>query len=175
MAKPKLTDAQWADVQAAWTATNLPVLELSRRFGVSDTAINKRADKFVWGPRNAAARKRAMVEAAAAGLSPGLKSKPPENDAERGMQDAVSQDIEAMAIGSDVALTALRRCKVMLGDEDLEPRDFKHVVESGRLALEMYRRARNLDEPNREPEDESPLLALAKSIGEARASRPQTA
>lgn len=162
------------DARSLWITTDLPVAEIGKRFGVSDTAINKRAKSHAWGPRNAPSRKRALVDAAAAGLTVGLNPKPNQTTAEQSIMNAAAQDIEAMSIGSDVALTALRRCKDMLG-VNLEPRDFKCIVESGRLALEMYRRARNLDEPKRDDDEESPLLALSKSLRETREARPQAA
>lgn len=44
----RLTDLQWADVRAAYEVKNLSDHELSRMFGVSNTAIRKKAQKDGW-------------------------------------------------------------------------------------------------------------------------------
>lgn len=147
MANPKLTEAQWGDIRTQWIATDRAVRDIAREFGVSDTAVNKRASKEGWGPRNAPARKRAIVASGASGLNPGLQTKPNQSPAETAILDAADQDIQAMRLASDVALAALRRCRDMLDRDGWEPRDIKALAETGRIALESYRRARNLDEP----------------------------
>ena len=44
----RLTDLQWADVRAAYEVKSLSDHELSRMFGVSNTAIRKKAQKEGW-------------------------------------------------------------------------------------------------------------------------------
>lgn len=104
------------------------------------------------------------------------------------IEDEVAQDVADMRLAASVGRMVLQRCQLVLGmvevEDDgtetknlalVEPKDIKAIAEAARAGLEMIRRARNLDDPKREDDDASPLLALAKSIGEARAARPQTA
>lgn len=182
-----LAKTQWAEIRAAWISTNKPTRELARDFGVSEAAIRKRATKEAWGPRNASARKRAIVEAGLAGARPSAQCalRTPEDAA---IESEADQDIADMRLGAKVGRMVLQRCQYVLDLADVDPdgkepnrphlrcpKDIKSIAEAARSALEVIRRARNLDDPKRDDDDDSPLLALAKSIGEARAARPQAA
>ena len=143
----KLSDAQWGDIRTAWIATDRAVRDIAREFGVSDTAVNKRAEKEGWGPRNSPARKRAIVANHAAGLKSCLQTKPNQNPAELAILDAAEQDIQVMRTAANVARIALERCEALIPHED-DPRNIKTLTEAARGALETYRKARNLDEPS---------------------------
>lgn len=182
-----VTKIQWGDIRAAWTSTNTSIREMAREFGASEANIRKRAKNEAWGPRNAPARKRALVEAAMAGARPGAHCalRTPEDAA---IESEADQDIADMRLGASLGRKVLLRCEHVLGLVEVDPdgkapdklhlicpKDIKAIAEAARAGLEMIRRARNLDDPKREDDDASPLLALARSIGEARAARPQTA
>lgn len=182
-----VTKFQWGDIRAAWTATNTSIREMAREFGASEANIRKRAKNEAWGPRNAPARKRALVEAAMAGARPGAHCalRTPEDAA---IENEAEQDIADMRLGASLGRLVLLRCRYLLeladpGEREeaadrplvVAPKEVKAIAEAARAGLEMIRRARNLDDPKREDDDASPLLALARSIGEARAARPQTA
>ncbi len=184
MAKEKLSEHQWADIRTAWIASDRPIRDIAREFGVSDTAINKRAAKEIWGPRNAPARKRALVASASAGLNFGLQTKPNRASAEQAIVEAAVQDSQDMNLAARVGRRILQRCEwlldlVKLDKEDkptqepaiADPKEIKATAEAARAALEMIRRARNLDEPAPPPPEASPLDALAASIAQARKER----
>ena len=143
----KLSDAQWGDIRTQWISTDRSIRELAREFGVSAPGILKRAEKEAWGPRNAPARKRALVDSAASGLQPSEHRKP-QNEPEKAIFDAAEQDIQVMRTAANVARIALERCEALIPHED-DPRNIKTLTEAAKGALETYRKARNLDEPAR--------------------------
>ena len=154
---------QWDDIRALWLSTDKPIRELARDFGVSDAAIRKRASKEVWGPRNAPARKRAIVEATLAGAQSGAQCVP-RTEIDEAIQNEAEQDIADMRLAASVGRKALRRCDELLDIVDpdtgakLGPKEVKSVTDAGRAALEMIRRARNLDDPQKPPgADEEPV------------------
>jgi hypothetical protein len=181
MAKPKLSENIWADIRTLWLTTDRKVRDIAREFGVSDTAINKRAAKEVWGPRNAPARKRALVASASAGLNFGLQTKPSDVSGEQAIIDAANQDAQDMSLAASVGRRILQRCQWLLDlvkpdkddaptDEPAldDPKDLKSTADAARAAMEMIRRARNLDEPAPPTVEASPLDALAASLEQAR-------
>lgn len=141
----KLSEAQWGDVRTAWIATDRAVRDIAREFGLSAPGILKKAEKEAWGPRNAPARKRALVDSAASGLQSSFRCKP-QNEPESAIFDAAEQDIQVMRTAANVARIALERCELMVQHED-DPRNIKTLTEAAKSALETYRKARNLDEP----------------------------
>lgn len=89
-----------------------------------------------------------------------------------------------MNLAARVGRRILQRCEwlldlVKLDKEDkptqepalADPKEIKATAEAARAALEMIRRARNLDEPAPPPLEASPLDALAASIAQARKDR----
>jgi multidrug efflux pump subunit AcrB len=179
-------EVQWDDIRAAWISTDKPIREMAREFGASEANIRKRAAKEAWGPRNASARKRAIVEAALAGAQSGAQCAP-RTETDAAIQNEADQDIADMRLAASVGRKALQRCQHVLDlvnvDEEgkdpptlmlIAPKDIKAIAEAARAALEVIRRARNLDDPKKDLDEASPLLSLAASIREARAARPQT-
>ena len=164
MAGPKLTEAQWGDIRTQWIATDRAVREIAREFGVSDTAVNKRASKEGWGPRNAPARKRALVAGAAAGLQKSLQTKPNQSPAELAILEAAQLDIEDMDLALSVGQKLLRRCAKILDAMDIEvdpgdpmsimtaikllpPKDLASLASTWKMTVEGIRKIRGLDEP----------------------------
>ena len=164
----KLTDSQWGDVRTQWIATDRSVRDLAREFGVSAPAILKRASKEAWGPRNAPERKRSLVSSAAAGLRPGLHCKP-RNEPEKAILDEAERDIAVMDSAARVAEKALARCEELIENET-DPKGIKVIVESAKLSLETYRKARSLDEPSTR-EQVSPYANLSDEELEAELRR----
>jgi replicative superfamily II helicase len=170
-----LTEQQWGDIRTLWTATDKPIREIAREFGCSEGAIRKKAGKEVWGPRNASAVKRSIVEAAMAGARKGTR---------RGIEGEADQDIEDMLLAARVGRKVLQRCEYLLDEEYIDeegrkppvpvaraPKDIKCLAEGARAAMEMIRKARNLDAPAPPPPEASPLDALAASLAQARKDR----
>lgn len=150
-----------------WETTSMSNSELARKYDVDEKVVRNRGKN--WGPRNAAAIKRARVNNAAA-----IKETPGESPKVRGsdiIQGAADQDIQVMLEASQLFREALERCRAQIKQDDWPPRDLKCIVEAGRIALDGYRRARNLDEPAPPPPESSPLEALAHSLAQARKER----
>lgn len=154
MAAP--TPSQWAEIRTIWLTTGRPGREIAREFGVSEAAIRKRAGNEVWGPRNAPEQKRALVRAATSGTQIGAQCAPGADP----IRDEADRDIRDMECAARVGRSILDRCEWLLSlveEKDgapvpgkwlcANPKDLKATAEAARAAMEMIRRARNLDEP----------------------------
>lgn len=183
MAKEKLSEQQWSDIRTQWIATSKSCREIASEFGVAESYIRKRAGKEVWGPRNAPERKRAMVAAAVSGARIGAQ-RAPRTGSDALIQEAADEDILDMSLAARVGRRILQRCEWLLDLVKLDknenpttdpalddPKELKATAEAARSAMEMIRRARNLDEPAPPPADASPLDALAASLAQARKER----
>lgn len=155
----RLKPEQWADIRAAWIGTDRSIREIAREYGVTEKAIRDRADKELWGPRNASGRKREIVAAKLAGAGQSTHQNtqcvPPDPaDAE------ADADIEVMRFSGRLFVKILHRADAMLaaGDDpdDLEGairsarmdgKELNSIADAARKALDGYRRVRGLDTP----------------------------
>ena len=182
MAREKLTAAQWGEIQILWITTDKSIRSIAEDFGISDAMVRKKASKEAWGPRNAPARKRALVAGAAAGSLLGAHREPSTQADDLVIREA-EEDIRDMNLAARVGRRILQRCEWLLDlvkikdgkqtdEPDLDdPKDLKATAEAARSAVEMIRRARNLDEPAPPPKDESALDRLAATLEQARRDR----
>lgn len=96
----------------------------------------------------------------------------------------VDQDVDDMRLTVSVGRKVLQRCEYLLDEQYIDeeqkkppvpvvrsPKDIKAIAEGARAAMEMIRRARNLDAPAPPPPEASPLDALAASLAQARKDR----
>lgn len=172
----KLSDSAWEEIRILWMTTSISRREIAERYGITEGAIRKR-DKS-WGPRNAAAQKRAIVQSAAAGTRTGAQYAPrtPEG---RAIQSAAERDIEVMEKAACVQVLILERCELVMGmategDDGptptvLDPKDLRGIAEASRAAAETYRKVRGLDEPGAGPQETTPLERIADALAKKRA------
>lgn len=182
MAAPKVSEQQWIEIHTRWISTSDTLRDIGKDFGITEAAIRKRAQKHAWGARNAPERKREMVRAWTAGAIPGSRGAP--NPADEGIIREATWDVEAMDTAAKIGRQILDRCQYLLElkrlDKDhkvtddpalTDPKELKATAEAARAAMEMIRRARNLDEPTPPPPEASPLDALAHALAQARRDR----
>lgn len=106
------------------------------------------------------------------------------NGAQRGIDGEADEDINDMLLSASVGRKVLLRCQYLLDQEIIDeegkdpprpaltaPKDLKCLAEGARAAMEMIRKARNLDAPAPPPPEASPLEALAASLSQARKDR----
>lgn len=156
----RLRPEQWADIRAAWIGTDKPGREIAREYGITEKAIRDRAEKELWGPRNASGRKREIVAAKLAGAGEstqktthcGVGADPADIEADA--------DIEVMRFSGKLFVKILHRADGMLApptdDDDavgairnakMDGKELNSIADASRKALDGYRRVRGLDEP----------------------------
>ena len=142
----RLRPEQWADIRAAWIGTDKPGREIAREYGITEKAIRDRAEKELWGPRNASGRKREIVAAKLAGAGEstqktthcGVGADPADIEADA--------DIEVMRFSGKLFVKILHRADGMV-DLTADGKELNSVADASRKALDGYRRVRGLDEP----------------------------
>lgn len=158
----RLRPEQWADIRAAWIGTDKPIRELAREFGVTEAAIRQRAEKELWGPRNAAGRKREIVASSLAGASQTSQGATRCEDPVEAINSEADADIEVMRFTGRLFVKILHRADGMLDsiqavDDDVDDgpvrkakmdgKELNSIADASRKALDGYRRVRGLDEP----------------------------
>ena len=172
----KLSDSAWEEIRILWMTTSISRREIAERYGITEGAIRKR-DKS-WGPRNAAAQKRAIVQSAAAGTRTGAQYAPRTAEG-KAIQSAAERDIEVMEKAACVQVLILERCELVMGmttegDDGsmptvLDPKDLRGIAEASRAAAETYRKVRGLDDPGAGPQETTPLERIADALAKKRA------
>lgn len=156
----RLRPEQWADIRAAWIGTDKPIRELAREYGVTEAAIRQRAEKELWGPRNAAGRKREIVASSLAGASQTSQGSARCEDPVEAINSEADADIEVMRFSGKLFIKILHRADGMLAepiDSDdaegairkarMDGKELNSIADASRKALDGYRRVRGLDEP----------------------------
>lgn len=141
----RLRPEQWADIRAAWIGTDRPIREIAREYGLTEASIRKRAEKELWGPRNASGRKREIVAAKLAGAGQsthqGTQCVPPDQtDAE------ADADIEVMRFSGKLFVKILYKADSLI-DFAADGKEANSIADAARKALDGYRRVRGLDAP----------------------------
>ena len=172
----KLSDNAWEEIRILWMTTNLSNCEMAEKYGVSEGAIRKHARS--WGPRNAAAQKRAIVQAAASGSTGSGTKYEPRTPEGKAIQSAAERDIAVMEKAACVQVLILERCELVMemtveGTDGptptvLDPKDLKGIADASRAAAETYRKVRGLDEPGAGPQEETPLERIAGALAKRR-------
>jgi hypothetical protein len=149
----------WGDIRTDWLGTSKSLRDLSSEHGVPESTIRLRAQKEMWGPRNAAEQKRALVNAGLAGAAHPSAHCAGSTGAAIAIE--ANQDIQDMLLGASVGRTILQRIRDWLSPDkegkvySWAPKDLKTLAEGARVALETIRRARGLDDPQKVPPDPS--------------------
>ena len=138
--------ADWQSIENEYISTNRPVLQIANEYGVSEGAIRARAKKHGW-IRDILPVKRAKV---AQRLS-GITNDATKNDIRNAIEKDVSDSVEDMNNGLDVARRVIYRLGVMVDVAD-DPKDVKIVAEANRIAVDTIRRIRGLDDNTSEAE-----------------------
>lgn len=141
-------DIDWVSVEAAYRAGIEPVTAIGAKYGISHTAINKRAKKNGW-IRNPGQAKRAIVDAhfsgVGAAVKPGVSAEVSGLTRET-IQSAAEQDIDDMERGLRIHRACLLNLEVCaVGSQD--PKEIKTIVEAAGAAVAAIRKIRGLDAP----------------------------
>lgn len=141
MARPRAnyTDEQWQGCEAAWRAGVMTVRAMEAKFSIPFGTFR---DRFKGIPRDAGDAKRAIVSAAASG-------NPVESMARQAVVAAAMTDIDVMNKAARGAAEVIRRFESEA--QTLPMAVILSVTSAAKNAMEIYRKARELEAPNEEP------------------------
>jgi predicted transcriptional regulator len=152
----------WTAIKGHYLAGQRSVRSIAVEFGITETAIRKRAKRDGW-TRDAAGTKREIVRRAMAG------SHDASQFAARTIEQAAAEDVADMERG----LRIHRHCLMALeqsAETCTEPREVKVIVEAAGMAIDSIRRIRGLDEAradgqrSEDADDEARAIALAQRL-----------
>lgn len=134
-------EIDWAQIEADYRSSDTPVLQLAKKYGVSEGTIRVRVKKYGW-VRTPLPLKRALVEQKLIGITNGNTNVVATRKAIEDSADAAAED---MTRGLEVARACVARLGEMVPLCD-NPRDVKVVAEANKIAVETIRRIRGLDD-----------------------------
>lgn len=144
MAQAEKKAPDWVAIEGEYRAGVESVSALGKKYGISHTAINKRAKANGW-TRNPEGTKRAIVKAHFSGVGQQVSAEVSAVTAET-IRTAALDDIVDMERG----LRINRMCLVNLetaAQAESEPRSIKVIVEATSAAIDSIRKIRGLDDP----------------------------
>jgi predicted transcriptional regulator len=155
-----MTSLDWTAIKGHYLAGQRSVRSIAAEFGITDTAIRKRAKAAGW-VRDAAGTKREIVRRAMAG------SRESSQFAAQTIEAAAAQDIADLERG----LRIHRHCLMALeqsAETCTEPREVKVIVDAAGAAIDAIRRIRGLEDPSgrqaNDNDDEGRAAAIADRL-----------
>lgn len=141
-----MAKTDWNAIKSEYLAGIVSIRKIGILYGISETAIRKKAKAEGWVRNPASAKAKRVAEK----LATDLKSA--EGVAKTIIDDAVDQDVADMMLGLDVAREILGKVqeRVRLEPDD---RGLKVLSETLRLNIDTIRKIRGLDEKDDSPED----------------------
>lgn len=137
----------WTGIEGDYRAGVLTGRAIARKYGCSESAIRKKAEKNGWvQDPTGTVRERVKANLAGAG------AQDPAQDAARTMEAAAKSATDDMTDALKVARKALRRCEAVVDALEV-PRDIKAISEAIRTNVDTIRRIRGLDDPLPPPND----------------------
>jgi len=130
----------WVSIETHYRAGVKSVNALAKESGVTEGAIRARAKKRGW-LRDPEGTKREMVKAAMSGITNGI----PNYEVRNIIETEANQDVADMQDGLSVSRLCIRRLKEM-AEKVRDPREVKVIAEANKVAVEVIRRIRGLDE-----------------------------
>ncbi|MFT6915621.1 MAG: hypothetical protein ACJAWL_001931 [Motiliproteus sp.] len=157
MATPSSASAaDWVEIEVAFRSGSVSNRELGTRYGISDTSIRRRAKKEGW-TKGAVEVKRERVKAHFAGES--------KTNLAVGLAAATEADVSDMELGLGNARKALGVVGSQLDLMEKNPQiadssDLKRLSETNKINVEVIRRIRGLDEPDRDQDGSSGAYSI---------------
>lgn len=141
-----MAKTDWNAIKSEYLAGIVSIRKIGILYGISETAIRKKARSGGWVRNPASAKAKRVAEKLATDI------KNAEGVAKTIIDDAVDQDVADMMLGLDVAREILRKVqeRVRLEPDD---RGLKVLSETLRLNIDTIRKIRGLDEKDDSPED----------------------
>ncbi|USH01096.1 hypothetical protein K6Q96_09090 [Grimontia kaedaensis] len=156
-----MTPIDWLSIETEFRKGIESNRKIGDRFGVSEASIRRRAKKYGW-VRDGATIKRERVKAHFAGKAePDIVGQP--KAVAEAIMEAADEDIRDMDMGLQNARLALqlvnKTLRTIKMDERsirmlmLDAKNLKLLTDTNRTNIDIIRRIRGLDDPNRKDDD----------------------
>lgn len=159
-------NADWLVIEVAYRTGFPSVRRIAQEHSISEATIRKRAKKEGW-LRDPEGVKRELVRAAmsGSGTQKGTQSgTQTDEEVRKAIETEAGQDIDDMHNGLVAARQCIQKLRLMI-EKANDPRDVKIIAEANRIAIEIIRRIRGLDDqpPAGSPIDDA--LARLRRLG----------